>query len=83
MKWAFDGDVLNILFIINKTFYHYANKVLNPRNAMFISRNDGLFNNDVNHSRDTIVNLNTFVNLGRKNYTLEELEKIQRLKNSR
>ena len=77
----FDGDVLNIRYIINKEFYHYANNVFNPRNAMCISRNDGLFNNDVNHRRDTIVNLNTLLNLSRKKYSEECIQKIMSYKN--
>lgn len=79
----FDGDVLNIRYIINKEFYYYANKVFNPRNALFISRNDGLFNNAVNHARDTIINLNTFLNLSRKHYTQEMINNIERLKNTK
>jgi hypothetical protein len=43
---------------------------------MFISRNDGMFNNNFNHSRDTIVNLHSFIQLGRKRYTKEQLDRI-------
>lgn len=74
----FDGDVLNTRLIINKKFLNYANKVFNPRNAMFISRNDGLFNNDMNHARDTIININTLLRQFRKGYTQANVDKIKR-----
>ena len=43
---------------------------------MYISKNDGMFNNSYNHKRDTIINMNTFVQLSRDNYTPEQLEAI-------
>ena len=43
---------------------------------MFISKNDGMFNNAVNHQRDTIINTQTMVKLSRKNYSKENLERI-------
>lgn len=73
----FDGDCLNILYIINKDFLTRAIEIFNPRNAMCISRNDGQFNNSVNHQRDLINNINRFMRLGRKNHTKEELDKIK------
>jgi len=76
----FDGDVLNIFYIINKAFYTRAFQVLNPRNSMYISNNDGKLNMDVVHQRDTIINANTLVRLGRKNYSEEQLAKIKMLK---
>ena len=47
---------------------------------MYISRNDGKFNNDVNHQRDTIINANTMINLARKDYSQEEIEHIKDIK---
>lgn len=76
----YDGDVLNILYIINRSFYNAAFRVLNPRNAMYVSRNDGKFNNDVNHTKDTLINLNSLVRLARPNYSQEQLERIERAK---
>ena len=76
----FDGDVLNMLYIINKTFLEEAFNKLNPRNAMYISRNDGKFNNAVNHTKDLLINANTFINLSRKYYSKEQLELIERIK---
>lgn len=75
----FDGDVLNIFFIINKNFRVRAMQLFNPRNAMYISRNDGLFNNAVNHQKDLLANINTFIDLGRDNYTDEEMNAIKAL----
>lgn len=46
---------------------------------MYISRNDGMFNNDVNHQKDTLINANTFIEIGRSKYTDEELAMIQNL----
>lgn len=75
----FDGDVLNILYIINKEFFERAYAIFNPRNSMYISRNDGRFNNSVNHQKDTIINSNTLIRMGRKYYTSEELQAIQKI----
>lgn len=73
--------MLNILLIINKAFYERAYQIFNPRNAMYISRNDGKFNNAVNHQRDTIINTNTLLRMGRNMYTNEMLDNINRIKN--
>lgn len=73
----FDGDTLTILLIINKEFQEAAENVFNPRNAMYISKNDGMFNNSYNHKRDTIIAMNTLVQLSREKYTLEELAAIK------
>lgn len=81
MAADFDGDTLSILLIIDRDFYEEAHRVLNPRNALYISRNNGMFNNAMNHSRDTIININTLIGLSRSNYTQEQIDKINRLKN--
>lgn len=70
----FDGDVLNILLPINKAFIKYAWSKFNPRNSMYISRNDGYFNSAVSMQRDTLININTFARLGRDSYTEDELK---------
>lgn len=69
----FDGDVLNILLPVNKAFIKYAWSKFNPRNSMYISRNDGYFNSAVSMQRDTLINVNTLARLGRSSYTKEEL----------
>jgi hypothetical protein len=76
-------DVLNILLPINQTFIRLAWEKFNPRNAMYISRNDGYFNSAVSMQRDTLINANTLARCGRENYTEEELamyENILRVK---
>ena len=74
------GDVLNILHIINQAFYERCYTVFNPRNAMYISRIDGYLNSDLIVQRDTLINANTFVYLGRKNYNQAQLDKINAIK---
>lgn len=76
----FDGDCLNILYLINKAFIERAEKVFNPRNAMYISRNDGYFNNDVNHQRDTLINSNAVLQLSRDRYDASEVAHIYNMK---
>lgn len=65
------------MLIINKEFQTAAEYVFNPRNSLYISKNDGMFNNSYNHKRDTIINMNTFVQLGRSHYSPEQLEAIR------
>ena len=78
----FDGDALNIMFLINKNLIEACEKVFNPRNTMYISKNDGRFDNRLNHGKDTIVNLNTLIRLGRDSYSNDELEQIKALQMS-
>lgn len=73
----FDGDVLNILYIINEEFAHRAEIVFSPKCAMMISHDDGKFDSSMNHSRDTLIMLNSFIELSRDNYTQEELDLIK------
>lgn len=70
------GDVLNLLYIINQDFFKRAFEVFNPRNNQYISHNDGMFNNQVNQQRDTLINANSMIDLGRKYYTPEEYQKL-------
>ena len=76
----FDGDVLNIFHILNTAFLKRCEIVFNPRNAMYVSKIDGNVNRDVLPQRDTIINANTFIKLGRKYYSDEDLEKIEAIK---
>lgn len=75
----FDGDTLNIMYLINKDFIEAAEQTINPRNAMMISRNDGMFNDQVNHQRDILINCNTMIYLSRDKYTPEQRAKIKAL----
>ena len=72
----FDGDTLNILFLLNQEFITMAEEILSAR-QMFISRNDGMCNGDLIHSRDTIINANAMKNL--YEYTQEEIDAIRAL----
>ena len=54
--------------------------IYTPRNAFYISRIDGKCNIDVIVQRDTLINANTLLWLGRKNYTPEMLDKINKIK---
>ena len=76
----FDGDVLNILEIINDAIYKRASEVFNPRNSFQISRNDGKFNNAVNHQRDTIINYNTAIQCCKNVYSDEDISNLERIK---
>lgn len=76
----FDGDCLNILYIINKEFFEMANLTLNPRNSMYLSKNDGYLSSSVLPMKDTLVNANTMINLCRDNYSPEQLAKIERIR---
>lgn len=75
----FDGDVLNILLPINETFIELAWQKFNPRNVMYISRNDGYFNSAVSMQRDTLINANTLSRIGRDSYTDSDFNNFQRL----
>ena len=77
----FDGDVLNILYIINDTFRQRCIKILNPRNNFYISRNDGKTNMDLIHNKDTQINVNALIGLSRDNYGEERIAQIKRLQN--
>lgn len=75
----FDGDVLNCVYIVNRSFWEIANNVFNPRNAFYLSRNDGLFNNDVNHQKDTLINATMLSELGQSIYTDDDLNNVKRI----
>lgn len=47
---------------------------------MYISRIDGRLNSDLLVQRDTLINANTFLYLGRNNYNDEDLAKIKDIK---
>jgi len=73
----FDGDQLNILYILNKEFFEACFKIINPRNNLYISKNDGKFNNDVNHQKDLLINATQLIDMHRGMYSEEQLQRIQ------
>lgn len=75
----FDGDTLNIVYILNNDFWRVVQEIFDPRNAMMISRNDGRFDNRFNIFKDMLINSNALMNLGRKNYSNESINKIDKI----
>lgn len=75
-KLMVDGDVLNVFLIINQAFYDRTYEVLNPKNSMYISNNDGYLNPQVIPSKDSLINSNTLIRLSRKYYSKSQLDKI-------
>ena len=78
----FDGDTLNIMLIINDEFLLNAAKLFNPRLSMQISYNDGMFNSRMSLQTDTMICINSFVQLGIDTMTQEELDMIEACQNS-
>lgn len=78
----FDGDTLNELVIINKDFFTRAYYIFNPRNAMQISRVDGKLNSAIIVQRDTLINADTLMRIGRHKYNKSQLDKINKIKES-
>lgn len=76
----YDGDVLNVHYIINEDFRQAACRVFSARNSMMISRNDGWLNTIIVHNKDLMINMNTLNQQSRKKYTPEQLEKIRKIK---
>ena len=68
------------MLIINEAFNERAKIVFNPRNAMYISRIDGKLNKDVLVQRDTLINANTLMHMGRSRYTEKQLDHIKEIK---
>lgn len=59
----FDGDILNIISLKTKKLIKAYDKTFNPKKNMFISRNDGLFNDDFNLLKDQLIGLYQFNNI--------------------
>jgi len=76
----FDGDTLNIKLLLNQKYDKACEAIYSPRNAFCISRDDGMFNNDVSIMKDTIINIESLQHMTRKNYTETQLNKIKALK---
>ena len=75
----FDGDVLNVKLLLNKNFDKICEAVYSPRNAFFIERNYGLANPDTIPFKDTLINMNAFVNISRKYYSSADIANIKAL----
>ena len=75
----FDGDVLNVFIILSQAFFERSNVVFNPRNNMYISHINGKLDTRVLVQRDTLINANTLMYLGRNKYSKEDKEKLLEL----
>ena len=64
----------------NTHFWEVAMLTFNPRNAMVISRNDGLFNNQMNLYKDILIVSNGIKHLGEDAYTEEDMNNIKAIK---
>ena len=65
--------------IYNEAFRRECERIYSPRNAFCISRNDGMLNKNINIFKDTMINLNTIIDLCRDNYSQTQLDKIKAL----
>ena len=79
MNADFDGDAVNGTLIINEGFRKDAERVFNPRNAMFIDRDTGDMNEEVCPDGETIINADNMLYLARDAYTQEEKNKIMQI----
>ena len=68
---------------LNKEFIRLSWEKFNPRNVMYISRNNGYFNQDVSMQRDTLINANTLARCGRDSYTDDERSHLDELFNKK
>lgn len=67
----FDGDKFNILWSMYDPFTEKVQEIFNPRNNMFISKNNGKFNKAFSPTDDIMLNLNTIHDMY-NSYTEEE-----------
>lgn len=59
----YDGDIFNIGCFKSREVAKAYERIFNPRKNMFIDRNNGLFNNDVNLHKDQMIGLWEFNNI--------------------
>ena len=63
---------LNLMLLINDELKGAANVVFNPRNAMHVSRNDGLMETFTNHKKDTMILTNALISMTSDRYSAEQ-----------
>lgn len=56
----FDGDILNLTALKSKELKKEFRKVFNPRDNMFISRTDGMYNTNYGLLKDQLIGLRDF-----------------------
>lgn len=76
----FDGDKHNSLWSVMDELTESAEDLINPRNNMFISKNNGKFNRVMSQTTDIIVNLNSLHDMY-YNYDNSEIEHNRRIAN--
>lgn len=59
----FDGDILNVISLKTKKLAKSYDKRFNPAKNMYVSRNDALFNSEMNLFKDQLVGLFEFCNI--------------------
>lgn len=59
----FDGDILNVVSLKSDDLAKAFNRTFNPKFNLFISRNNGLFNNEMNLFKDQLIGLYEFNNI--------------------
>ena len=74
-------DVLNVFLIINQAFFERCRTVFNPRNNMYISHINGKLDGRVLVQRDTLINANTLMWMGRKKYSKAQKDQLIALRN--
>ena len=59
----YDGDTINIILLLNDDIIMRSLISLNPVNAMIISKNDGMFNDDANLQTESLITMNSIKSL--------------------
>lgn len=74
----FDGDAMNVHYIINEAYRREAERIFNPRNAFYVSHEDGYLNTSIVHNKDLLVNMNSLRTM--VDYNEEQYNAILRFK---
>lgn len=72
MAADFDGDKFNTMWSLLDEFEIASQDIFNPRNNLFISKNNGLFNRDMSQTADIMLNMNSLHSMY-FNYTSDEI----------
>ena len=59
----YDGDTINIILLLNDDIIMRSLISLNPVNAMIISKNEGMFNDDANLQTESLITMNSIKSL--------------------
>lgn len=78
MRSNLKSPTLNVLLLWNKQFIEYAEALFNPRNAMMVDFNDGYTNSSYMIQRDSLINVNSYTDIGKEAYTAEQILAIKK-----